>query len=282
MNRRSRDIVQVAAASSSKRLKISSDDIRKSEIDYNNHLNHNIQMSLKRLQTKSDIVPDSRASLFSLLLSKGKAFHFPNAVLPKQLRRKRIATNTEVALGKHGGLCLKKELGQGAYGRVILMDDTESSQRNKIAVKVQTPTGCLSWEYTVLQRLEQRLIQDGKEDTNYDFPRPISFISVADGGILSMSAASESGLNLVDLYNFYNLILGEPAVPELIALHYISIALAIIEKLHWYGRILVSISYVLLVVRKIVDLKSHPLFYLLALRCKTRQFRVVLLHMSQK
>ena len=247
MNRRSRDIVQVAAASSSKRLKISSDDIRKSEIDYNNHLNHNIQMSLKRLQTKSDIVP---ASLLSLLLSKGKAFHFPNAVLPKQLRRKRIATNTEVALGKHGGLCLKKELGQGAYGRVILMDDTESSQRNKIAVKVQTPTGCLSWEYTVLQRLEQRLIQDGKEDTNYDFPRPISFISVADGGILSMSAASESGLNLVDLYNFYNLILGEPAVPELIALHYISIALGIIEKLHWYGRILVSISYVLLVVRK--------------------------------
>ena len=219
-------------------LKRSSDEMQKSEIDYAHFLSHNIQMALRRLETRSDVVPDSRSPLFSLLLSKGKAFHLPNSLLPKQLRRKHISCNTEVAVGKHGGLLLEKELGQGAYGRVILMNVPSNHQGDTMAIKVQSPTDSLAWEYLLLQRLEERLISDGKADLHYAFPRPMSFISFADGGILSMSAASRSGLNLVDLSNFYKLKLGKP-VPELIALHYTSIALKIIEKLHWYGKILV-------------------------------------------
>jgi len=211
--------------------------MQKIEIDYNRCITDNIEMALRRLQKKPD-VSDSRGSLLSLLLSKGNVFHLPNDVLPKGLRRKHIVCNTEVAVGKHGGLLLKKELGRGAFGRVVLMNTSNNRQSSNIAIKVQSPTDSLAWEYIVLQRLEQRLIPDRKQDIDYAYPRPISFISLADGGIMSMSAASETGLNLVDLSNFYKLKLGKP-VPELIALHYTSIALRIIEQLHWHGKILV-------------------------------------------
>mmetsp|Transcript_20600 Transcript_20600/g.23120 ORF Transcript_20600/g.23120 Transcript_20600/m.23120 type:complete len:1260 (-) Transcript_20600:14-3793(-) len=238
LNQNKRNIQTIGARSSKRLKRLSNDGVRKKKIDYKSHLNHSTQIALRRLQTKSDIISDSHAPLLSLLLSKGKAFHLPKAVLPQQLRRKRISNTDQVALGKHGGLRLKRELGEGAYGRVILMNTSESNQSDTIAIKVQKPTGCLAWEYTVLQRLEQRLAEDGKEDTNYPFPRPMSFISIADGGILSMSAASESGLTLVDLSNFYKLTLNKTCVPELVALHYISIAIGIVEKLHWHGRIL--------------------------------------------
>ena len=224
---------------SSKRLKSSSNsNVRKIILVYAKYLNHNIHTSLRRLQTKSDVISDSNAPLLSIISSKGKALYLPNTVLPQQLRRKRISNTDKVALGKHGGLRLKKELGEGAFGRVILANMSESCERNTIAIKIQRPTGCLAWEYIVLQRLERRLVNGRQETSEYAFPRPLSFISMADGGILSMSAASESGLNLVDLCNFYKLKLNMP-VPELIALHYVSIAIGIIEKLHWYGGILV-------------------------------------------
>jgi hypothetical protein len=209
-----------------------------SVVSYSKSHDHDIRMALKRLQSKAVVAPNSRAPLSSLLFSCGKEFHLPNAALPRELRRKRIARNTEVVVGKHGGrLC--RELGRGAYGVVLLMDVSESMISNKIAVKVQSPTGSLAWEYEVLQRLEDRITRDGKTGTGNAYPRPFSFISLADGGILSMSAASSSGLNLLDLSNFYRLKLGE-AVPELIALHFTSLMLNIVADMHWYGKILVS------------------------------------------
>ena len=52
-----------------------------------------------------------------------------------------------------------------------------------------------------------------------------------------MSAASESGLNLVDVVNMYKAKLGEN-VPELLAIHYTARMLNHLEMLHWHGKIL--------------------------------------------
>jgi len=142
-----------------------------------------------------------------------------------------------VQIGKHAGT-MRKELGRGAYGVVALMDLGEEGSKNKgtIAVKAQCPTDCLAWECEILRKLESRAKVD---DATYGFPCALSFLSLADGAILSMTAGSNSGLNLVDLANVYKLKLGEH-VPEIIALHYVSRMLRHLEQLHWHGKILVS------------------------------------------
>ena len=181
----------------------------------------------------------NNADSISRLISKGKIFDFPSVTLPQQLRRKQLLAHSNVVIGKHGGLLIKKELGRGTFGRVILVNTAGTkSGGTTVAIKVQSPTNSLAWEYVVLQRLERRLSRRNRRAGLYPFPRPINFISLADGGILSMSTASETGLNLVDLSNFYKLKLGE-SVPELLAFHYTSAALKIIEDLHSHGNILV-------------------------------------------
>jgi len=75
------------------------------------------------------------------------------------------------------------------------------------------------------------------------FPYPISIVTFRNGGILSMSAGSESGLNLVDVTNFYQFHMKDnPSpnrrVPELLVLHYASIIIDIIRKLHQHCHIL--------------------------------------------
>lgn len=156
-------------------------ELHQSAVDYTKSHNHNIRMALKRLQNKSIVASDSRAPLVSLLVSSGKVFHLPNAVVPRQLRLKRIAYNTEVSVGKHGGI-LNRELGRGAYGVVVLMNVSKNNISNNIAIKVQCPTDSLAWEYEVLQRLEDRISRNGKVCSSYAFPRPFGFISLADGG----------------------------------------------------------------------------------------------------
>ena len=152
-----------------------------------------------------------------------------------EFRSKHISGNTNVQIGKHIGI-MCRELGRGAYGVVVLMDlkgDSEDGA-DVIAVKAQTSTAVLAWECEILRRLEGR----AKEKvTTYAFPSPLSFISLADGGILSMTAASRTGFNLVDLANIYKLRLGEH-VPEIVSLHYVSRMLRHLEKLHWHGKIL--------------------------------------------
>ncbi len=218
-------------------MKRSHDEVQKTVHDYNQCISENIEHALKDLQRNS-CKPDLAVPFRWRLLRKRRAFHFPRVPLPKQFRRKNIVSYTNVSFGKHGGLLLKRELGRGTFGRVILVDSTDSDSYETIAIKVQSPTHSLAWEFMVLQRLEQRLIRNTKKLPHYAFPRPISFISLCDGGILSMSAASETGLNLVDLSNFYRLKLGK-CVPELLAFHYTSVALRIIEQLHSKCNILV-------------------------------------------
>jgi checkpoint serine/threonine-protein kinase len=129
-----------------------------------------------------------------------------------------------------------RELGRGAYGVVVLMDlrDGSGDGTDTIAVKAQAPTDCLAWECEVLRRLQ---VRTNEKVGTYAFPTPFSFISLADGAILSMTAGSGTGFNLVDLTNIYKLKLGEH-VPELVALHYVSRMLRHLEQLHWHGKIL--------------------------------------------
>jgi hypothetical protein len=204
-----------------------------SAVDYNATHDHDTKMSLRRLQTSSSVASNSKAPLLSLLTTQGKSFHLPHLLLPREFRGKRVSAKTEVVVGKHSGL-VTKELGRGAYGVVVLIED--NNHQDTIALKVQSATGCLAWEYEILQRVEQRVAS--KQSGHYAFPRALSFISLADGGMLSMTAGSKSGLNLVDLANVYKMKLGEP-VPEMIALHYTSRMLKHLELLHWHGKILV-------------------------------------------
>jgi hypothetical protein len=212
-----------------------SSENKRSAVDYNTTHDHDIKMSLRRLQTSSSVASNSRAPLLSLLTTPGKSFHLPHLLLPREFRGKRVSAKTEVVVGKHSGL-VTKELGRGAYGVVVLMDVEDNNHQDTIALKVQSATGCLAWEYEILQRVEQRVAS--KQSGHYAFPRALSFISLADGGMLSMTAGSKSGLNLVDLANVYKVKLGEP-VPEMIVLHYTSRMLKHLELLHWHGKILV-------------------------------------------
>lgn len=224
----------VRKADSAQRL---SDSMQTPAVEYKSSHDHDIRMASRKITTTSAISVDSRAPLSILLVSTGRTFHFPSISLPKQLRRKRAIQNTEVTVGKHTGI-VRKELGRGVYGVTFLMNIAGNGDDQDVAIKVQSPTGSLAWEFEVLQRLQSRLCgHSGRID--FPFPTPLSLVSLADGGIMSMSAASNSGLHLVDLSNFYKIRLGE-TVPEVVVLHYTSIMLRIIEDLHWHGKILVS------------------------------------------
>lgn len=195
-------------------------------------------MALRRIQASSSVASDSRSPLLSLLSVHGKSFHLPHIPLPREFRAKHLSGNTKVQIGKHAGV-VSRELGRGAYGVVALMDLGQGGLHNytkTIAVKAQSPTDCLAWECDILRRLEERTKSNSEV---YAFPSPLSFISLADGGIFSMTAGSKTGLNLVDLANVYKVKLGEH-VPEIVVLHYVSRMLRHIEQLHWHGKILVS------------------------------------------
>lgn len=208
---------------------------KKSAIDYASIHERDSRVALRCLQASS-LVPDSRISLQCLLSNVGHSFHLPHIVVPRVLRRRSaIPSKAEVCIGKHSGF-VSNELGRGAYGVVVLLEADEASGNRTIAVKAQTSSSCLALEFVILRRLEERM--QSRQITTYPFPQPLSFVSLSDGAIFSMTAASRSGLNLVDLVNVYSIKLGEP-VPELIALHYTSRMLKHIETLHWHGKMLV-------------------------------------------
>jgi hypothetical protein len=178
------------------------------------------------------VAPKSRASIASMLSADGGVQRLPDLMLPKEFRQKRQLKGTVIHMGQHSGE-VTKELGRGSYGVVVLMDVRGGSRA--IAAKAQSPTGCLAWEYQILKALEERVGRQQVEP--YPFPRPHSCLFLADGAILSMSAASNSGLNLVGLVNAYKQT--GSGVPEIIALHYTSRMLKHVEQLHSQGKILV-------------------------------------------
>lgn len=242
-----------------------------SAIDYANTHERDTKKALRHLQTSSSVASNSRAPLLSLLTNQGRTFHLPHVLLPREFRAKHLSGNTQVVVGKHSGL-VSKELGRGAYGVVVLMDVEDKDQSDTIAVKAQSPTDCLAWEYEVLRRLEDRVAS--KQSGEYSFPRALSFISLADGGILSMTAGSKSGLNLVDLSNAYRIKLGEP-VPELVTFHYTSRMLRHLEILHWHGKILVCSKKTFFLVLIIILLLTHS-HYMTLQHCDVKPDNFVL------
>jgi hypothetical protein len=204
-------------------------------VDYGATHGDDVNTALQRLRASSSVDSSSRAPLSSLLSQQGAVYDLPDLVYPKAFRGKTVQGKTEINIGKHSGV-LRSELGRGAYGVVVLMDVENDSDQSIIAVKAQSPIDCLAWEFEILRSVEQRI--RCKESGSGPFPWALTFLALADGGVLSMTAGSKSGLNLVGLVNLYQVKLGEP-IPELIALYYTSRMLKHLETLHRDGKILV-------------------------------------------
>lgn len=173
-------------------------------------------------------------SLVQILGQKQKIYYLPALGVPKGLRGKKSSTGAGICVGESAGV-VEHELGRGAYGIVALLKATSEDKR--IAVKAQAPADCLAWEYRILELLMERV----KDRCLPFFPRPLSFLSLKDGALFSMTAGSKSGLNLIDLLNIYNVKLGE-SIPEVLVFYYSTRMLHHLEMLHWHGKILVSLS----------------------------------------
>lgn len=166
--------------------------------------------------------------------------------MPKALLRQSFTTGTiidlsggesvKVPLVPHDGgekVTIAYELGRGVYGVVLLCND-ETGRSD--ALKIQAPIGSLAHEYSVLLRVEDRV--QPKPSAFYPFPRSRALYAFAEGGLFSMTAASDSGMTLIDVVNTYKKIMGN--VPELVSIYFTSRMLNHLETLHQSGRVLVS------------------------------------------
>jgi len=178
------------------------------------------------------------------LSAKHQVYDVPKYVLPRVFRRKLLDQGAEIKIGRTSGT-VKQELGRGAYGVVVLLniEDDNNSGEKTFALKAQSSIESLAWEYEIIKKIEDRIgprwnaDQRRQKSSPFPYPKALAFVALADGGLMSMTAASQSGLNLVDVVNMYNTQLGEK-VPELIAIHYTARMLHHLEKLHWHGKIL--------------------------------------------
>jgi checkpoint serine/threonine-protein kinase len=197
-------------------------------LDYQKHHSDNIGESLRNLRASSAVIRNSSQTLLSLLSGKGLVYNLPHLVLPKF--GKNLKAKKDILLGKHAGT-ISRELGRGAYGAVFLMEASSNNMASTLAVKAQSPIDCLAWEFDILRTIQARTKNKANNREPCPFPRPFSFIALADGAMMSMTAGSESGLNLVDLANMYRVKLGEN-VPEIVAFHYTSCMLKHVATLH--------------------------------------------------
>ena len=159
-----------------------------------------------------------------------------NECIPRSLTRL-SKTRKEFELNGNDHKVLHK-LGSGCFGTVLLCESLNSAKGAEIsknfALKVQKPTGCLAWEFLVLQKLQRRL---NKQYVGRD----IAILGVhsltlfRDGAVMQMTAGSQSGFNLLDIVNFH-----KGNVPELIAIHYTQRMLLFMEMLHVRGKVVVS------------------------------------------
>ena len=159
--------------------------------------------------------------------------------LPKALLRKSFPTGTNVDLSSGESATIINELGRGVYGVVLLVDvasEESDKERQRRALKIQAPIGSLAHEYTLLLEVEERVQSDSS--VFYPFPRSEALYAFSQGGLFTMTAGSETGMNLIDVANTYKKIMGN--VPELIAIYYTSRMLRHLDVLHTDGNILVS------------------------------------------
>jgi hypothetical protein len=154
-------------------------------------------------------------------------------LLPSALDRTNPVVGTEL-IQDNARFVVKHELGRGAFGIVLLCSREAEGVEDHVALKIQSPTDCLVHEFRMLSILAERVQQDDR----HLYPLPLNFFSYGNGGLLSMTSASSSGLNLVDLTNLHQKVEGSP-VPELLALYYTSRMLQHMETLHNEGRMMV-------------------------------------------
>lgn len=214
-------------------------------VDYTVRHRQDTKLAIQRLSSRSVAFPKNRKSLTKILSTENFVCNLPTHVLPATLRLNKtaVASGTGITLVRSSA-SVKQELGRGAYGCVLLLESESNLSETKAAVKAQAPVGCLAWEYEILLRLRDRLHGKIGPSERAPFPAPLSFVSLADGALLTMEAVSTSGLNFIDLMNVHRQYRGEPALPEILALHYVSRMLDAMEKLHWFGRVLVRICLV--------------------------------------
>ena len=215
----------------------SSSEFKGAAHDYDSLHKVDVRRAIREMSQQAELHSNGRpftreeTDLAVTLSTVGTVLDLPGHMLPRALRKKSSTQGEEISVGNRKGR-ITQELGRGSYAVVVLLNDSDDTP---IAVKAQTPIDCLAWEYTVLKKLGERAqVTNGEA---YPFPRPVSFVSLSDGGLLGMSAASSSGLNLVDIVNVYKIQERCP-VPELVALHYAVRMLKHVELLHWRGKIL--------------------------------------------
>ena len=210
-------------------------------VDYDVQQKMESQTAIQRLSSRAVCFPVDRESLEKILMTENLVSNLPCDCLPSNLRlsTKEIAPGTKFVLRRKTA-AVKRQLGRGAFGRVLLLASDEHTSDEMAAVKAQSPIGPLAWEFEILERLRDRL--KGKLDPlkQSPFPQPLSFVSLADGAFLTMQAVSESGFTFVDLVNFHRQVRGKHSLPEILALHYVCRMLYVLETLHWFGHILVS------------------------------------------
>jgi hypothetical protein len=183
------------------------------------------------------------------------------------------AKGSKITLGDKTGF-VKEELGRGSYGKVVLIESKEEDDDdvNVAALKAQAPLNCLALEYVILKAIQERVEPHCR--AHFPYPRALSFVSLANGGLLGMTHGSQSGLNLVDLANVYKMKEGV-SVPELVVIHYTIRMLKHIEALHWHGKILVSFLVQTFFVSFRLCCGSNEGVSFSALRCQARQLGLV-------
>jgi hypothetical protein len=218
----------------------------KASLDYSELHKNAIRLALRKVQVEaremacSGAVRPRDSNLTRVLSSKGYMDSLPDQSVPRALLQMTTAKGSKITLGGKFGF-VKEELGRGSYGKVVLMEskDDDVDEVNVVALKAQAPLDCLALEYVILKAIQDRVEPHCK--THFPYPRALSFVSLANGGLLGMTHGSQSGLNLVDLANFYKVKEGA-SVPEMVVIHYTIRMLKHIEALHWHGKILVSVS----------------------------------------
>lgn len=207
-------------------------------VDYCKKNKQDLKDATKRLKQAASGRVGQKTSLIQILAAK-TVYNISNYVLPRPFRRKLLEKGSEIKIGSTKGT-VKQELGRGTYGVVVLLDIDEEGSSETMAVKAQPHVESLAHEYEMLQKIEDRIGHQYSHKENqsdpFPFPNPMSFVALADGGLMGMTAASESGLNLVDLVNTYQ----EQGwkMDDLVALHYMARMLHHLELLHWHGKIL--------------------------------------------
>ena len=132
----------------------------------------------------------------------------------------------------NGEYVIINKLGSGCFGTVLLCLNLASKEQ--IALKIQKEVDSLAWEFEILNRINRRIGPNLK----HLFPTTKHLTGFLNGAILGMTAASRTGVNLLDVVNVYNC-----SVPELLVVHYTARMLKHIETLHLSAKVLVSHSH---------------------------------------